>query len=135
MRYCADTWFLLQAFSKHPKAIGLLAQVGDGKANILIPLTVVAETTKKLMQRAVPERAIEEFFQGVEASQGMSIVGIDRVLAREAAKISLSFSISLMDAFVASTAKLTGCKILLSQDSDFRLLAKKKYVKVQGWPE
>ncbi len=133
MKYCADTWFILQAFAKNPKAISLLEETKIGKARIIIPIIVFTESHKKLMQRGIPQELIDDFFEGAETSQKIELVLIDKAIAKEAARISYSYSVPLIDSLVAATSKLTGCNILLAGDSDYDLLVKRKYVKMQSW--
>lgn len=58
---------------------------------------------------------------------------VDKAIARETARVSLTYSIPLVDSFVAATAKLLGSDAVLTADSDFKLLDKKKYVKSKAW--
>ncbi len=53
--------------------------------------------------------------------------------AKEAAKVSLTNSLHLIDSLIAATCKLTGCDALLTADSDYKPLVKKKYLKVTSW--
>ncbi|MEK6867316.1 MAG: PIN domain-containing protein [Nanoarchaeota archaeon] len=133
MNYCADTWFLLMLFAKDPQAISLIKETKEGKATIIIPIIVFAETTKKLMQKGVSLLIIDEFFAAVEASEKIEFAFLDKAIAQEAARVSLSFQVPLIDSLVAATARLSGCQILLSADSDYASLVKRKYVKVQSW--
>ena len=133
MRYCADTWFLLKSFDKDPKALQIIADTKQGKTCIIIPIVVFAETIKKLMQRGVSQETIFKFFSAVEQSEKVSLIILDRKIAKEASMLSLSYKVPLIDAFVAATAKISDCVVLLSGDSDYRLLVKKKYLKVQSW--
>lgn len=126
MRYCVDTWFLLALFDKDQKAIGILENAKYGKDWILIPLVVFAETIKKLFQRGIPEQKITEFFEAAEASEKVQIMYPEKEIAKEAAKISLMYAVPMLDSFVAATAKISHCDILISGDSDYSLLAKKK---------
>ena len=73
------------------------------------------------------------FWSGVESSQKVILIPLDRTIAKEAAKISLSFHVPLIDSLVAAASKITGCHCLLASDSDYGLLIKKKYLKVQSW--
>jgi len=133
MLYCADTWFILKLFEEDIKAIELLENTKYGKDKIIIPLVVFTEGTKKLLQKSVSQERIDLFFQEVEASQNIILVYPTKELATKTAHISLSFSLSIMDAFVATTAILMNCPILLSSDADYDILKKKKYLKVQSW--
>ena len=133
MRYCADTWFILAVFAKEAHAIALIEETKRGKTRIIIPVIVYAEATKKLMQKGIPLDIIEEFFEGVEASEKIELVLIDKLIAQEAAKVSLTFHVPLIDSLVASTTKLTGYDVLLSGDTDYENLVKRKYLKVFSW--
>ncbi len=133
MRYCADTWFLLALFGQDARSLAILDGAKHGKDWIVIPLIVYAETIKKLSQRGIPLEKVDGFFDAVESSEKIQLLYPDKLIAREAAKISLSHAVPLGDAFVASTAKLTGCDVLLSGDTDYALLVKRKYLKVQSW--
>ncbi len=133
MYYCADTWYLLKVFEHDKKALELLENAKYGKDRILIPLVVFAETTKKLLQRGIPQEKVDAFFDPVEVSEHIQFSFPDRRIATEAAHIALSFSLSLMDAFVAATARLSKCNILLSEDSDYGLLEKRNMIKTKSW--
>lgn len=133
MKYCADTWFIIEAFDKSVEAINIIQEVRTGKGRIVIPIIVLAESTKKLMQKGVPSKLITQFFDGVEASDKVELITVDRTIAVESAHLSLSFNLPLIDSLVAATSKLTGCDVLLSGDEHYRLLVKKKYLRVRSW--
>lgn len=133
MRYCADTWFLLELAAKEPKAIRILQGVREGKDRLVIPLTVIAETSKKLLQHGISFRDVDTFFETLEFSDKVHILYPDRAVAREAARVSLSYAVPMFDAFVAASAQLAQCDTLLSHDSDFAPLVKRKYLKMHGW--
>ena len=133
MKYCADTWFILQAFAKNTTAISIIEETRRGKVRIIIPIITFAESHKKLMQRGVSQRLIDDFFEGVEASEKVELILIDKAIAGEAARISHSYNVPLIDSFVAATSKLTACDLLLTGDSDYNLLIKSKYIKTQSW--
>ncbi len=133
MKYCADTWFMLELFGKNKSAISVFEETRLGKARIIIPMIVFAETTKKLLQKGVSQQLITDFFDNVEASQKVELVVIERAIANEAAHLSLSYNVPMIDSLVAATCRLTGCDILLAHDSDYQLLVKRRYVKLKSW--
>ncbi len=133
MIYCTDSWFIIAAFNKDEKGVQLLRETKGGKTRLVIPMVVFAEATKKLMQRGTPKEAIDLFWAGVEASEKVTLIPLDRPIAEEAAKISLSFKLPLIDALIAATCKLTGCNALLTGDQDYRFLVKHRYLDVVGW--
>jgi predicted nucleic acid-binding protein len=133
MRYCADAWFILKAFENDPRGIGIIHEARLGKAEIVVPMSTFAESTKKLMQQGVSAEAIELFFQGIESTEDIVLVNLEKNIAQEAAKIALSYNLSMLDAFVAATARIMGCAYVLTKDTDFKLLVKKKYMKIKSW--
>lgn len=133
MKYCADTWFILKAFENDVIGKNIIEEARLGKTQIIIPISTFAESTKKLMQQGVSFQAIELFFQGIESTEEIIIVNLDKTIAQEAAKISLSNDLAMLDAFVAATAKIIGCEYVLTKDSDFKHLIKKRYIKVKSW--
>lgn len=133
MRYCADTWFILSLFNRDVKSIQIIKETKEGKVYLILPVIVLAESTKKMLQKGVPQQTIDLFWGGIEASEKAKLIPIDKAIAKEAAKISLTYSLPMIDSLVAATANLTGCDVLFSGDSDYQLLAKKKYLKVQSW--
>ncbi len=133
MRYGADTWFILALSDRDPKSLEIIRECKEGKAQVVVPMVVYAESTKKFFQRGVGKEAVKMFWGSIESSEKIRIVALTKDIAEEAARISLTYNIPLIDACVAATTKLTACDILLSGDADYALLQKKKYLKVQSW--
>lgn len=133
MKYCADTWFLLAFFGKDENAINLFQEIKFGKSNLIIPISVYAETFKKLLQKGFSQIDIDEFFLNVESSDKIKFLLIDRNIAKEAAKISLSNDIHMLDSFVAASYKVSSCDYLLASDSDYDSLIKKNYLRLKSW--
>lgn len=69
----------------------------------------------------------------IEAYAKIRFIMLDKNIAREAARISLTYKVPLLDAFVAATSRISECNILLSGDKDHVLLSKQRYLKVQFW--
>ncbi|MEK6964157.1 MAG: PIN domain-containing protein [Nanoarchaeota archaeon] len=133
MYYCADSWFVIKLFQEDERALNIINDVREGKDWLFIPFTVLAETSKKFMQLGISKKKINEFFDIIEAYAKVRFVILDKNIANEAATISLTHKLPLLDAFVAATSKICECHILLSGDKDYTLLAKSKYIKVQSW--
>ena len=133
MKYCADTWFLINLFERDNKARNLLKQVQTGKDWFFVSFVTYAETMKKLFQKGNSNDQINGFFHFISNTQKIRFIPPDTEIAKETAKISLSYGLPLIDSFVAATAKIMECEILLSGDSDFNILVKRKYLKVQSW--
>ena len=133
MKYCADTWFILALYGADETAKRILHDVKEGKTRLIIPIVVYSESWKKLLQKGISENDIERFYGSLLSSERIQIAMMDSTIAKEAAKISLHASIPLIDSMVAATCRLTDCHVLLSGDSDYIILQKKKYLKVQSW--
>jgi predicted nucleic acid-binding protein len=133
VKYCVDTGFLLATYQKDAKAMEILDGVRAGKDYCILPALSYAECIKKLIQRGVSEDIILGFLSHLMASPKFSFIPVDEAIAREAAKISLSSKLALIDSCIAATCKMTACNVLLSSDSDFAPLIKRKYLQVQSW--
>jgi len=133
MKYCADTWFLLKLFNKDVRAKDIINDLRYGKARLTIPCSVIAETVRKLMQQGASQDIIDVFLEYIQPSEKIEVIEIDQLLAVEAAKISLTYGLAMMDAFVAVTCVLNGCNTLLSGDSDYDGMVKRKYLKTISW--
>lgn len=133
MRYCSDTWFLLSLFARDKKAEAILEDSRNGKDEIIIPIVVFAEATKKLLQQGISQQKVSSFFEMVESSENVRLLYLDKINAGEAARLSLTYNVPLIDSFVAATCKLSNCDILLSADTDYRPLIKRGYLKAQSW--
>ena len=124
---------MLSLFAKDPKARAILHDVKTGKSHLSIPIVVYAESVRKLLQRGVAKDPINEFFDGVESSIKVQISQLDKSIVYEGALLSVSYGLSLIDAFVAASAKLYKCDVLLAADTDYAVLVKKNYIKIQNW--
>ena len=133
MQYCTVAWFLLKLLKGDTKALEILENVKNTKDRLMVPIVSYSEFIKKLWQGGINEKKIDEFLETVDSSKNIIISSPTREIAREAAKVSLSYSLSLLDAFIAATSKISKCDLLLTADSDFRPLIKNKYVKVKSW--
>ena len=133
MKYCSDTWFILKLFEKDIKALNLLNEVKYGKSSLIVPIVVFAEAIRKLLERGIPQTNVDQFFNSMELSNKINFLIVDKNIAKEAAKISLSNDLSLMDSFVAASCKLSDSNLLLAADSDYKHLIKKNYIKLHSW--
>lgn len=130
MKYCSDTWFILKLFSKDEKAKQIIKNVKYGKDELFVPMIVVSESYKKLMQKGVREKRINQFFDSLELSSKIEFIPSDKKIAKEAAKMSLSQRIPLIDSIIATTSNLLGCHFVLTAGQHIKNLKK---IKVKVW--
>ncbi len=133
MKYCADTWFILEVLNKNQNGMRLFNESKTGNNRIIVPIVVYAESIKKSMQLGLPINQVSDFFETAKILGKIFIYSPNEETAKEAAKISLTNNLALIDSFVAATSKLMGCDILLAKDNDYKILEKKKYLKVMNW--
>jgi len=133
MKYCTDTGFILALFNEDQKATNILEDVRYGKAQLIIPLIAYGESIRKLLHQGVHLENIEAFYRKIEQAEKVQMLELTRQIANEGAQISLRYGLPLMDAFVAASGKISGCDRLLARDSDFKVMIKKNYLKVQSW--
>lgn len=118
MKFCADTWFILKLFNGDTESTELLKDVKFGKDELIIPITTIAESYKKFFGQGVTEIDIEHFLDSLQIIEKIHLINLDKSFCKEAAKVSLSFEVPIMDSFVAATARLSKCHFVLSDDED-----------------
>ena len=133
MKYCADTWFLLKLAEKDFKTLEIKRNIIEGKDRLLIPTVVILELFRKLMQKGKKEIEIESFLRNLTALEKVKTIFLDELIAKESAKISISYDVPTVDSIVVGTYKATDADILLSDDEDIKKLGKKKIINFQSW--
>ena len=133
MKYCSDTWFILKFAEDDTKAAELIRSVRFEKDELIIPIIVVAESFRKLFEKGIPEHKIESMFNELQLIQKVNIVGLDREIAKESAKVSHANKVPLIDSIVVATGKLLKCHYILGKDDDLKRLQKRKYVNLKFW--
>ena len=133
MNYCVDTWFLLKLLEKDQRAINYIQDAYRGKTRIIISTIVIAEVTRKLFQYGKNRAAVEFFISSLEETEKISIVTIDKRIASEAATISFTHGVPLIDSLIAATTKIYDCHALLAKDAHYSPLVKKRYIKLVNW--
>lgn len=133
MRYCADTWYILKLFERDEKSIKIFDEIRFEKSEMIIPILVVSESLKKLLQRGISEKILDSFFETMDRSERIEIIFFDKLIAKEGAKISLSYSIPLIDSLIIATSKLTDCNLVLTDDGHFKKLEMGKLIKTKSW--
>lgn len=133
MRYCTDTWFLLELYRKSDKANDIFKGVLEGKNRIVIPTVSIMELVRVAIMKGEKISNIESLIKELKATQKVQVAVLDEEIAKEAAKISISYSVPSIDSIVAATHTTTDCDILLSKDDDLIVLSKKRYLKIENW--
>jgi len=133
MKFCSDTWFMIKLSEKDTKALEIKRSIIDGKDRLIVPSIVITELFKKFMKKGKRESDMDNFLRNLTASEKVKIIFLDEAVAREAAKVSITFNVPIVDSIIAATCKLSDCDKLLTDDSDFKILHKRKYLKVESW--
>jgi len=133
MKYCADTWFLFELKNKSKKALELYKEILYGKGKLIIPSICIFELIRLAIRSGITLSSIDSLINEMKVSQKIQVIVLDENIAKEAAKVSVTFGVPTVDSIVAATFKISGCDILLSKDDDLSLLAKKKYLRIENW--
>jgi len=133
MRYCADTWFLLELHRKNERAVNIFRETLEGKNRIIIPTVSALELMKISIRTGESLVKIDSMLNELKVTQKVQTIVLDEVIAKEAAKISVSYDVPTIDSIIAATCKLSECDKLLSNDSHLKTLDKKKYIKIEYW--
>jgi len=133
MKYCSDTWFLLELYNKSDEAMKIFEEVIEAKSKIIIPTISIMELLRIAITRGEKLDKIESLIKELKATQKVQVAVLDEQIAMEAAKISVSYSIPSIDSIIAATHAITNCDFLLAKDNHIMGLQKKKYLKIKNW--
>ena len=133
MRYCADTWFLLELHKKNEKASRIYKETIECKNRIYIPTVSILELMRLAIRFGESLSKLDSFLNELKTSQKIQLIVLDESIAKEAAKISVSYNIPAIDSIIAATCKISGCNSLLTGDEHLLKLHKKKYLHVENW--
>ncbi len=133
MRYCVDTWFLIQLTKKNEKAEKIMRETVTGKTYLIIPSVTFTELTRKLLQRGKKIKIVLDFIEKLEKNKKVQISQTTKEIVVEAGKISFSFNIPTVDSIIASTAKMMECNAILSKDSHYENFCKTSKIKLKNW--
>lgn len=133
MRYCADTWFLLELNKKNDRAFKIFRETIEGKNRIVIPTISIFELIRISIRTGESLARIDALLDELRVTQKVQAVVLDEAIAKEAAKVSVSYNVPSVDSIIAATARISDSDVLLSKDEDLTMLSKKKYIKIENW--
>jgi predicted nucleic acid-binding protein len=132
MKYCADTWFLIELSKSEPKALKIMRNMGKHKNKIVIPSVVILEITR-ISIRSGKDQILDELIKSLELHKNVEIVDCNLEISKKAGKISANYNIPSVDSIIAATAILYNSDRLISKDSHFMKLNKSKLIKLKYW--
>ena len=133
MRYCVDTWFLLELFRNTEKASRIFKETITGKNILVVPTISILELIRLSIRSGEKLSKAESMLNELRISQKVQIIALDETIAKEAAKVSVSYGISTVDSIIVATYRISECDKLLSKDDDLIELSKKRYLKIENW--
>ena len=132
MKYCADTWFIIELSKPELKAIKIIKNLGKHKNKIIIPTVVILELTR-ISIKSGKKQIMDELLKNLELNKNIDIVDCSLEISKKAGEISATYNIPTIDSIIAATAILNNCHKLISNDSHFVKLKKNKLIKMVSW--
>lgn len=133
MKYCVDTWFLLELFKNTEKASRIFKDTITGKNILVVPTISILELIRLSIRAGEKLSKAESLLNELKISQKVQIIVLDETIAKEAARVSVSYGISTVDSIIVATYRISECDKLLSKDDDLIELSKKRYLKIENW--
>jgi predicted nucleic acid-binding protein len=130
MRLCADTWFLLEISKGNEHAINILKSAENGGHILFVPVLAVSEIINILYQKGKSLLA-DSMAANLASIDNVHIINIDLDLAKEIAKVKHSLGLSLADASMVATYKLTNSDFFLAVDSDYKIALNQGVVRIK----
>ncbi len=125
MKYCADTWFLLELYNKNERALKIFRETVEGKTRIVIPTVSIFELIRLAIRAGESMTKIDSMLDELKTTQKIQPMVLDETVAKEAAKVSASYNVPAIDSIISATCKISNSDVLLSKDSDLAVLARK----------
>jgi predicted nucleic acid-binding protein len=132
MKYCADTWFLIELGKSEPKATKIVKNLGKHKNSLIIPSVVILELTRFSIRNG-KKPILDELIKSIQWHQSIDIVDCDLKISKEAGELSANYNIPSVDSIIAATAIIHNCHRLISEDNHFQKLVKNRLIKLIKW--
>lgn len=131
-----DTAPFIYLIEEHPRFLGVVKPVFEAIARGA--MQAVASELTLLEVLVVPYRAgnvalATRYEDLLSRSRGLTLVGLDRDLLREAARLRATRGLKTPDAIQAATALRAGCTALLTNDRDLGALEGVRVVQVREY--
>lgn len=129
MNYTADTWFFLKLIGEeNEKARQIWKEITEGKGRLVVPTVVIAELSKKLLNRNFSNE-LQELMIELERSEKIHIADLTTKTALFAGKLGSSYNMPAFDSVILATAISTGHTNVLADDEHFALAVKNNQIK------
>ena len=132
MKYCADTWFIIELSKSEPMALKIIKNLGKHKNKIINPSVVILELIK-ISIKSGKKQIMDELLKNFELNKNIDIVNCSLEISKKAGEISATYNIPTVDSIIAATAILNNCHRLISKDSHFVKLKKSRLIKLLSW--
>ena len=134
MRLCVDSWFLLELAKENKHAIKIIKDAENGKHTLFVPALAISELTVKLYQKGNSLLA-DAMIANLVSLENIILVDVNIDIAKEIAKMKHSLSLSLADASMVATYKMTKSDFFLAADSDYKTAINQNVVKIKPLEE
>lgn len=130
MNYTADTWFFLKLIGEeNEKARQIWKEITEGKGRLVVPTVVIAELSKKLLNRNF-SKELQELMVEFGRSEKIHIADLTAKMALFAGKLGSSYNMPAFDSVVLATAISTGHNTVLADDRHFALAVKSNQIRM-----
>jgi len=133
MKYCADTWFLIQLSKRSEKAERIIKETTTGKDHLIIPSITFSELTRKFLKSGKKMDVVLSFVESLEKNPKIQISNTTKEIVLESGKLSYTFNMPTVDSIIASTAEMMNCNAILSKDSHYVDFCKRNNIKLMNW--
>ena len=131
MKIYADTWFLVEVINKEKNAARLLEEIEKGSHELYISAISLAEILTILYQKGKTQLA-ENIYAYLLSTDHIRVLSITPDMCVKLAKIKHSFGLSLVDAAMLATYKISGAEVFIAKDSDYINAVKQNYVEIKS---
>ena len=129
MRIGLDTGFFISLYQGNEETAVLWQKFVDRDEELLVCVLSGYEFFRVLMRRGEPMNELEEFWETIEAA--CEVIPVDGKTVREAAKLENTYHLGGLDSLILAVLLGNGCREILTTDSRWKPISKKKRVKIK----
>jgi len=83
MKYCADTWFIIELSKSEPKALKIIKNLRKHKNKIIMPSVVILELTR-ISIKSGKKKILDELLKNLELNKNIEIVDCSLEISKRA---------------------------------------------------
>ena len=126
----ADTGFFVSYANKHPRAVKIWQELGEGQHTLVVSTLTINEILVYFYRRGDGNMG-EEWVDLMVEADSIEVVPVSVEIAASSARYRHGMGLPTVDSVILATFLNRQCEKLLSTDDDFRIVDEQKVLPVE----